>query len=168
VRRYPPDVPLSTAATLAAVGAALVAVTLVAVLAARLRRVESALATVLAETPAALSSVGRPLVDGPRREVEGLRAEVAQARADLSTALRHVAVVRYDAFDDLAGRLSFSAALLDDAGDGIVLSSINGRSETRTYAKGITAGASGHPLSPEEREAVARARTPAPRLEQAG
>ncbi|MFP5218371.1 MAG: DUF4446 family protein [Actinomycetes bacterium] len=160
--------PLSTAATLAAVGAALVAVTLVAVLAARLRRVEHALATVLAETPAALSSVGRPVPETPRKEVEALRAEVAQARADLSSALRHVAVVRYDAFDDLAGRLSFSAALLDDAGDGIVLSSINGRSETRTYAKGITAGASGHPLSPEEREAVARARTPSPRLEQAG
>ena len=65
--------------------------------------------------------------------------------------------MRYDAFGDLAGALSFSAALLDDAGNGLVLSSINGRSETRTYAKGVTAGRSDAPLSPEEQEAVAEA-----------
>jgi hypothetical protein len=72
-------------------------------------------------------------------------------------ALTRVAVVRYDAFGDLAGALSFSAALLDDAGNGLVLSSINGRSETRTYAKGVTAGESDAPLSPEEQEAIAEA-----------
>jgi hypothetical protein len=104
-----------------------------------------------------------------RRPVSALPAgdlgvQVAQLRADLGTALRHVAVVRYDAFGDLAGRLSFSAALLDDAGDGVVLTSINGRSDTRTYAKGVTAGTSPHPLSPEEQEAVARARCPQPAL----
>ena len=95
------------------------------------------------------------------REAEGLRADVrmlrddlAAARADLSDALRHVAVVRYDAFGDMGGRLSFSAALLDDAGDGLVLTSINGRSETRTYAKGVKAGESDHSLSPEEQQAI--------------
>ena len=40
----------------------------------------------------------------------------------------------------MGGRLSFSAAMLDDAGDGLVLTSINGRSETRTYAKGVKHG----------------------------
>ncbi len=99
-----------------------------------------------------------------QREVEGLRADVrvlrddlSAARADLSDALRHVAVVRYDAFGDMGGRLSFSAALLDDAGDGLVLTSINGRSETRTYAKGVKAGESDHSLSPEELQAIAYA-----------
>jgi hypothetical protein len=75
-------------------------------------------------------------------------------------ALTRVAVVRYDAFGDLAGALSFSAALLDDAGNGLVLSSINGRSETRTYAKGVVAGRSDAPLSPEEQEAIAEAFAP--------
>ena len=65
--------------------------------------------------------------------------------------------MRYDAFGDLAGALSFSAALLDDAGDGLVLTSINGRSETRTYAKGVAGGRSDAPLSPEEQEAIAEA-----------
>jgi hypothetical protein len=92
--------------------------------------------------------------EGLRRDVTMLREDLAAARADLSDALRHVAVVRYDAFGDMGGRLSFSAALLDDAGDGIVLTSINGRSETRTYAKGVKGGTSGHSLSPEEEQAI--------------
>ena len=61
----------------------------------------------------------------------------------------HVAVIRYDAFKDMGGRMSFSAALLDDQGDGVVITAINGRSETRAYAKGIKNGQSDNPLSPE-------------------
>lgn len=96
-------------------------------------------------------------IEGIRTDLLALRADVTAARADLSDALRHVAVVRYDAFGDMGGRMSFSAALLDDAGDGLVLTSINGRSETRTYAKGISGGVSEHALSPEEEEAIDRA-----------
>ena len=93
-------------------------------------------------------------VEALRKDVSAVRADLAAARADLSDALRHVAVVRYDAFGDMGGRLSFSAALLDDSGDGLVLTSINGRSETRTYAKGVKAGESDHSLSPEELQAI--------------
>ena len=94
---------------------------------------------------------------GLRADVQHLRDDLAAARADLSDALRHVAVVRYDAFGDMGGRLSFSAALLDDAGDGLVLTSINGRTETRSYAKGVKAGESDHSLSPEEQQAISYA-----------
>ena len=73
-------------------------------------------------------------------------------------ALRHVAVVRYDAFGDMGGKLSFSAAMYDDNGDGLVISSINGRSETRSYAKALTNMRSDQRLSPEEEDAIARAR----------
>ena len=95
--------------------------------------------------------------DGLRTDVRMLKDDLSAARADLSDALRHVAVVRYDAFADMGGRLSFSAALLDDAGDGLVLTSINSRSETRTYAKGVLGGSSEHQLSPEEEQAIAHA-----------
>jgi HAMP domain-containing protein len=93
-------------------------------------------------------------------EMQGMRAEVTALRADLTGTLRHVAVVRYDAFGDMGGRLSFSAALLDDAGDGLVLTSINSRTETRTYAKGVQGGTSPSELSPEEREAITEATGP--------
>jgi hypothetical protein len=94
---------------------------------------------------------------GLRSDLARMRDDLAAARADLSDALRHVAVVRYDAFGDMGGRLSFSAALLDDAGDGLVLTSINGRTETRSYAKGVKAGESDHSLSPEEQQAISYA-----------
>src|SRR5579859_6242119 len=54
-------------------------------------------------------------------------------------ALRDLAIVRYDALQEMSGQLSFSLALLNAMGDGVVLSSINGRAETRTYAKPVVA-----------------------------
>lgn len=93
-------------------------------------------------------------VDDLRAEVSSLQNGLARVRHDVDDALRHVAVVRYDAFPDMGGRLSFSAALLDDAGDGLVLTSINGRSETRTYAKGVKGGTGEQQLSPEEEQAI--------------
>ena len=69
-------------------------------------------------------------------------------------ALRDVAIVRYDALNEMSGQLSFSLALLNAVGDGVVLSSINGRAETRTYAKPVVAGRGEQELSPEEAQAV--------------
>ena len=73
-------------------------------------------------------------------------------------ALRDVAIVRYDALSEMSGQLSFSLALLNALGDGVVLSSINGRAETRTYAKPVRAGKGVQELSPEEARAVHSAR----------
>jgi hypothetical protein len=97
-------------------------------------------------------------VDALPEDVMGLRQEVAALRAEAAGALRHLAVVRYDAFNDMGGHLSWSLALLDDGGDGVVLTSIHGRSEARTYAKNISSWTSQQQLSPEEEEAVTHAK----------
>jgi hypothetical protein len=91
-------------------------------------------------------------------DVTGLRQEVAALRLENAGALRHLAVVRYDAFGDMGGHLSWSVALLDDSGDGVVLTSIHGRSDSRTYAKSIAGWTCEQQLSPEEDEAIAHAR----------
>jgi hypothetical protein len=91
---------------------------------------------------------------------EEVTAELEVLHADASTALRHVAVVRYDAFGDMGGHLSWSLALLDDGGDGVVLTSIHGRSDSRTYAKNVSGWQSSQQLSPEEEEAIGFARAP--------
>ncbi|MBP2706311.1 DUF4446 family protein [Microbispora sp. RL4-1S] len=75
-----------------------------------------------------------------------------------SRAIRDVAVYRYDALDEMTGRLSFSVALINGFGDGIVLTSINGRTETRTYVRPVSGGKGLQPLSPEEEHAVRAAR----------
>ena len=87
-----------------------------------------------------------------------LRQEVAALKAESAQALRHVAVIRYDAFTDTGGQLSWSLALLDDSGSGVVVSSIQGRNESRTYAKNVAGWASETQLSPEEEDAIANAR----------
>lgn len=88
----------------------------------------------------------------------GLRREVAALRAENEDGLRHLAVVRYDAFGDMGGHLSWSLALLDDGGNGVVLTSIHGRSDSRSYAKNVAGWSCDQQLSPEERDAVDRAR----------
>ncbi len=91
-------------------------------------------------------------------DVQGLRQEVAALRDEARDALRHLAVVRYDAFGDMGGHLSWSLALVDDGGHGVVVTSIHGRSEARTYAKSVAAWTCEQQLSPEEEEAIAHAR----------
>jgi len=91
-------------------------------------------------------------------DVHGLRQEVSALRLEAADALRHLAVVRYDAFGDMGGHLSWSMALLDDHGDGVVITSIHGRSDARTYAKPVTGWSSEQQLSPEEEDAITHAR----------
>lgn len=100
--------------------------------------------------------------DALPEDVVGLRQEVAALKAESAGAFRHLGIVRYDAFSSggqqAGGRLSWSVALLDEAGDGVVLTAIHGRSEARSYAKSITGWACDQPLSPEEETAVGSAR----------
>ena len=105
------------------------------------------------------AAVSRSLkrVDAVDRRIDGIVASQAELQAFSRYALNRFGLVRYDAFEEMGGRLSFSAALLDEHGDGIVFSSINGRTETRTYAKPLKGLASDHTLSPEERAAIDQA-----------
>jgi hypothetical protein len=88
------------------------------------------------------------LAEGEKQLGEAMRAS-----------LRRIGLVRFDAFEDMGGRLSFSAALLDDNGDGIVITSINGRQDTRCYAKTVQRWTSVHNLSDEEEQAIREALT---------
>jgi hypothetical protein len=66
-------------------------------------------------------------------------------------------VVRFNPFEDTGGDQSFAIALVDRQGDGVVISSLHGRKETRVYAKPLKKGESAYPLAEEEKEAIARA-----------
>jgi hypothetical protein len=89
-----------------------------------------------------------------KSELRRLGKELDVTRGELKETLQHLAIVRYDAFGDTGGKLSWSLALLDDNGDGVVLTSINSRADARTYAKEVKAFASESKLSPEEEEAI--------------
>ncbi|GAA0933027.1 hypothetical protein GCM10009554_17890 [Kribbella koreensis] len=89
-----------------------------------------------------------------KSELRRLSKELEDARSELRETLQHLAVVRYDAYGDMGGRLSWSMALLDDKGDGVVLTSINSRNDARSYAKEVKSFESDAKLSPEEEEAL--------------
>ena len=138
-----------------------IALVLAVVVLVSLRRIRRDLTLLAADgdAPSFVSAVARQTeqVRALRLEVDDLATLLARTRTELADALRHVSVVRYDAFGDMGGRLSFSAAMLDDGGDGLVLTAIHGRSETRSYMKGVKGGSSEASLSPEEQQAVSYA-----------
>ena len=114
-----------------------------------------------------VAATGRAMrqIEAIDRRVDGVvKAQDRQAAVG-RFALQKFGIVRYDAFEEMGGRLSFSAAFLDDHGDGLVLTSINGRTETRTYAKTVKALASDYNLSEEERAAIATAAASTERTE---
>lgn len=79
---------------------------------------------------------------------------------DAELHLQKIGFVRFSPFTDTGGNQSFCLALLDQNNDGIVLSSLHSREQTRIYAKAIIQGkAKGFELSKEEQEALKRARS---------
>ncbi len=140
---------------------ALVALVIAVLLAFRTNRMKTQYA-VLSAADGRASFV--EVVARKAEEVEGLRDDVAvladelrSTQRELQMAVRHVGVVRYDAFGDMGGRMSFSAALIDDHGNGFVLTSVHARSESRSYIKQLRGGMAEVTLSPEESAAVADA-----------
>ncbi len=114
--------------------------------------------------PIHLDDALRGILEGHANGIQRLEAAVRSLSATdkgqqqlIEGAVRRVGLVRYDAFEDVGGRLSFSCALLDDHGNGVVVTSINGRQDTRVYAKPIVSGKSGYNLSTEEEDAIRHA-----------
>lgn len=94
------------------------------------------------------------------RRVDQLNALYMNLDKVLRGAVQHVGLVRYNPFGDTGGDQSFSLALLNDAGDGVVVTSLYARERTRVYAKPVTGGRSTYHLSDEEEQAIAVAGAP--------
>jgi hypothetical protein len=99
-------------------------------------------------------------VDQTERRMDTMEQAVAVLQAQIPNCVQRVHLVRYDAFDDVGGEQSFSMALLDAFGNGVVLTSVYSRLDIRVYAKAIREGRASHALSEEEnrvlRETTAR------------
>ena len=79
--------------------------------------------------------------------------------ARLAGSIRGVSVKRFDPFQNAGGQQSFTTALLNEKGDGVVIAGIHARDGVRVYAKNISAFISEHELSEEEKSAIEEART---------
>lgn len=89
--------------------------------------------------------------------IVGINDLIEGIETKLTFAIQKVGFVRYNAFDNVGSKLSFSIALLDNFKNGFVITGIYGRESTTCYAKSIKQGLSEHPLSVEEERAIKRA-----------
>lgn len=83
----------------------------------------------------------------------GLTEHLEQSRAFI----RHIGLVRYDAFQDVGGKQSFSLCLLDAERSGMLLTYLTGRNSTRSYAVTIERGLAERKLSEEEAKSLQEA-----------
>ncbi len=147
---------------LAAAGLALVALVLAAVLAIRLRRLRAEQRVVLGGSgredlvrhAAELQRAFTALHERVEEVAARLEGRMGEAEHRLDGAIAYRALVRYDAYGELSGHQSASLALLDAAGNGVVLSCITHRETARLYCKQVVEGRGEHLLSPEEDEAI--------------
>lgn len=154
---------------LAAAAVAVVALLLALALAIRLRRVRAAQQIVLGPHgerdlvahAERLETAFVELRDWVEEMLTGLERRVGTAEQRIDGALSYAGLVRYDAYGEMSGRQSSSFALLDSARSGIVVSSILHREQARVYVKKVRNGESELELSPEEREAIETALSPA-------
>ncbi len=100
-------------------------------------------------------------LDTVAERVEALNRLHHELEALLQQSIQKVGVIRFNPFADTGGDQSFAVALLDAQGNGIVLSSLHGRADTRIFAKQVQAGRSKHALSDEEQDAIRKALSPA-------
>ena len=143
---------------LIALGVAALAIAAVAALAVRVSRLQQRLA-VLPEDGGIFEALRRLDADLAANEeaVAALRPVVQSLHERLPGAICHTGVVAFDASGDLAGGLSRSIALMNERGDGLVLTVLALRSEHIFYVKMLRGGRGAEQLSPEEAQAVARA-----------
>lgn len=97
--------------------------------------------------------------DGLSR-LDDIEADLKNQNARLKKCTQNIGLVRYNAFDQMGGDQSFSVALLDDRGDGFVLTNLYGRNSSSTFAKPVKLRQSTYPLTNEEMEAIERAYYP--------
>lgn len=90
-------------------------------------------------------------------DIERLTSSIKELDLRLTFAVQKVGFIRYNAFDGMGSKMSFSIALMDDFKNGFVITGIYGRESTTCYAKEIKQAEGLHQLSEEEKEAVKRA-----------
>lgn len=101
-------------------------------------------------------------VDGLITANKTNQRNIQQLFNNMKFTFQKVGLVKYDAFNEMGGKLSFSLALLNETDDGFVLNAVHSREGCYTYIKEIVAGNSIIVLAEEEQEALNMAKEAKP------
>ncbi len=85
-----------------------------------------------------------------------LKKEIEKIYQKQESFLQKIEVVRFNPFSDSGGNQSFSMALLDNSGNGAVITSLYSSEGNRVYAKPIRGGVSEYSLSVEEEKVIGK------------
>ena len=93
-------------------------------------------------------------LDALSRSKTEIRNDISAIREKMRHHIRGVKTIRFNPFKDSGGNQSFATAIINDEGDGVVISSIYSRDRVGIYAKPIESHKSEYELSDEERRAI--------------
>ncbi len=129
---------------------------------ARLRRLEHRYASLFSneEEPSFAAALERLAARFSKMNTRTERLVVQMDEIDrtLIRSVQGMGLVRYSAFEDTGGDQSFSLAMVDGDGDGVIVSALYGRDATRVYAKPVKGWTSSRTLAKEEEQALSQAR----------
>ena len=89
-------------------------------------------------------------VDNLKKHDELIAEHALKLDKRLSQAVRNVSMMRFKAFDQNSSNQSFAIALVNEIGDGIILSSLHHRDRVSVFAKPVSKYQSSHDLTEEE------------------
>jgi len=98
-------------------------------------------------------------VEGLEEAAKMIKKDIERIKEEDLTHIQRVGLVRFNPFNEVGGNQSFALALLDDHGDGVVISSLHNREATRVYGKPVKDfSESGFEFSAEEKQVVEKAK----------
>jgi|P827metagenome_2_1110787.scaffolds.fasta_scaffold00981_17 hypothetical protein len=89
-----------------------------------------------------------------REQSEKNRKDIRVLYRNMESAFQKVGLIKYDAFPQMGGKLSFSLAMLDEKNNGFIINSVHGSDGCYTYTKEIKGGFCDLTLGAEEEKAL--------------
>lgn len=93
-------------------------------------------------------------VEGLKNNQESTNKEIELINKRLAKSVRSIETLRFNPFPDAGGNQSFAISLINDEGDGVVISSLYARDRMSIFAKPIEKGNPVHELTVEEDEVL--------------
>ncbi len=89
-----------------------------------------------------------------KEENKKIKEELSRIKTEQSLFLQNIAMIRFNPFNEEGGNHSFSLAILNGEGDGLVITSLYTKENNRIYGKPVEKGKSKYPLSEEEKSVI--------------
>ncbi|MFZ2150223.1 MAG: DUF4446 family protein [Minisyncoccia bacterium] len=93
-----------------------------------------------------------------KKSKDSIEGDIVTIYAKLKKTIRGLETVRFNPFPDQGGNQSFAIGMLNEEGDGLVISSLYSRERMSVFAKPIKSGKSDYELTTEEKEALTKAK----------